>query len=114
MFSVVIPLYNKEQYIAKTLESVLLQTFQEYEIIVVDDGSTDKSTFEVKRYNDNRIRLIQQENAGVSAARNRGIEEANYDLIAFLDADDEWLPNHLQELINLRIDYPECEVFATG
>lgn len=114
MFSVVIPLYNKEQYIAKTIESVLLQTFQEYEIIVVDDGSTDNSTFEVKRYNDNRIRLIQQENAGVSAARNRGIEEANYDLIAFLDADDEWLPNHLRELMNLRINYPECEVFATG
>ena len=112
MISVVIPLYNKEKQIAKTLDAVLSQSYQNFEIIIVNDGSTDKSMEEVKKFQDPRIRLIQQENAGVSAARNRGIEKASFDLIAFLDADDRWKPNYLQTQHDLSQKYPLCDVFA--
>lgn len=114
MISVVIPLYNKEKQIANTLNTVLNQTFQKFEIIIVNDGSTDKSIEEVNKIKDSRIRIINQKNAGVSAARNRGIEEAKYDLIAFLDADDEWKPEYLETQYNLYNKYPECSVFATN
>ena len=83
MISVVIPLYNKEKQIAHTLQSVFNQTLQDFEIVIVDDGSTDGSVAEVEKFSESRIRLIHQKNAGVSAARNRGIEAAKYDLIAF-------------------------------
>lgn len=96
MISVVIPLYNKEKQIANTLHSVLRQTFQNFEIVVVNDGSTDNSVQEVEKVNDIRIRIVHQNNAGVSAARNKGIEEARYDIIAFLDADDEWKAEYLE------------------
>lgn len=112
--SVVIPLYNKEKYIARTIQSVLDQTVQDFEIIVVNDGSTDNSVNEVKKFDDSCIRIVHQENAGVSAARNRGITEAQYELIAFLDADDEWLPDHLEEIVQLREEFPQCDVFATN
>ena len=112
MISVVIPLYNKEEQIAHTLHSVLQQTFHDFEIIVVDDGSTDNSVAEVEKVHDVRIRLIHQANAGVSAARNRGIREAKYDLIAFLDADDEWKPGYLETQYKLYKKYPECSVYA--
>jgi len=112
MISVVIPLYNKEGLIVHTLQTVLNQTFQEFEIVVVNDGSTDNSVAEVLKVQDSRIRLINQENAGVSAARNRGINEAKYDLIAFLDADDEWKPEYLETQYNLYTKYPECSVFG--
>lgn len=84
--SVVIPLYNKEKSIASTLRTVLNQTFSDYEIVIVNDGSTDYSVAEAGKVQDDRIRLIHQQNAGVSAARNRGIEEAKGELIAF------WMP----------------------
>ena len=90
MISVVIPLYNKEEQIADTLQSIFEQTFQDFEIVIVDDGSTDNSVEEVEKFTDSRIRLIHQINAGVSAARNRGIEEARGELIAFLDVENEW------------------------
>lgn len=112
MISVVIPLYNKEKQIAHTLQSVFNQTFQDFEIIIVDDGSTDGSVAEVEKFSDSRIRLIHQKNAGVSAARNRGIEEAKSDLIAFLDADDEWKPEYLATQYHLSQKYPDCNVFA--
>jgi len=114
MFSIIIPLYNKEKYIFQTLQSVLNQTFQEFEIIIVDDGSTDSSLLETKKINDTRVRIVTQKNAGVSAARNRGLKEAKYDLIAFLDADDDWLPNHLEEIIKLKNEFAGCKVFATN
>ena len=110
--SIVIPLYNKEEFVRNTLLSVLNQTFQNFEIIIVDDGSTDRSIEFAKEFNDSRIRIITQENRGVSASRNTGIKNAKYDYIAFLDADDEWKPYYLQEQVNLIIKYPECSVFA--
>lgn len=112
MISVVIPLYNKEKQIRATLESVLAQSFSDYEIVIVNDGSTDRSVEEAAAVNDPRIRLIHQENAGVSAARNRGIEEAKGEFIAFLDADDRWKPEYLQTQYELTKLYPECSVFA--
>lgn len=112
MISVVIPLYNKEQSIASTLQTVLNQTYQDFEIVIVDDGSTDHSVEEVTKVLNPRIRLIHQENAGVSAARNRGIEEAKGEYIAFLDADDEWKSDYLKTQYELTQKYPECSVFA--
>lgn len=114
MISVVIPLYNKEKQIAKTLQTVLQQTFQNFEIVIINDGSTDNSLEVVKRINDTRIRIIHQENAGVSAARNKGIKEAKYELIAFLDADDEWKPEYLETQYRLYCKYSECSVYACG
>lgn len=113
MISVVIPLYNKESQINQTIQSVLRQSFQDFEIVVVDDGSTDNSVSEVKRFNDPRIRIISQTNAGVSAARNRGIAEAKGEFIALLDGDDEWKPDYLATQYALTEKYPECDVFAT-
>lgn len=112
MISVVIPLYNKEQSIASTLQTILNQTYQDFEIVIVNDGSTDHSVEKVKRILDPRIRLIHQSNAGVSAARNRGIEEAKGEYIAFLDADDEWKSDYLKTQYKLTQKYPECSVFA--
>lgn len=112
MISIVIPLYNKEKQISNTLYSVIQQTFHEFEIVIVDDGSTDNSVNIIQSIHDHRIRIIQQQNKGVSAARNRGIKEAQYDLIAFLDADDEWKPTYLETQYKLYKKYPECSIFT--
>lgn len=114
MISVIIPLYNKEQQIGRTLRTVLNQTYNDIEVIVVNDGSTDNSLSEVIKYDDPRIRLINQSNAGVSAARNRGIYEAKGDLIAFIDADDEWDKEYLTTHIDLIERYPDASVYATN
>lgn len=113
-FSVVIPLYNKEATIDRAIKSVLNQTVQDFEIVVVNDGSTDNGPDVVAAIKDSRIRLIDQDNQGVSAARNRGIAEAKHDLIAFLDADDEWEFFLLEEIICLRRQFPHAKVFATS
>lgn len=112
MISVVIPLYNKATSISSTLECVLNQTFTDWEVVVVDDGSTDDSANIVSSMGDSRIRLIRQPNAGVSAARNRGAIEAEGEFIAFLDADDEWDKNYLSTQYELTQKYPDCDVFA--
>jgi glycosyltransferase involved in cell wall biosynthesis len=114
LVSVVIPLYNKEPHIRRAIDSILAQKVQDFEILVIDDGSTDKSAEIVKNYTDSRIQLIQQENSGVSAARNRGIKEATAEIIAFLDADDEWLPTFLETILLLKKKYPEAGAYATA
>ena len=114
LISVVIPLYNKEAHIQRTINSVLAQTISDFEIVVIDDGSTDKSADAVKSFKDPRIRLIHQQNSGVSAARNRGIHEAKADLIAFLDADDEWTPSYLETILRLEEKYPEAGIYASA
>ena len=114
MFSVVIPLYNKELSIRNTLLSVLKQSYQNFEILVVNDGSIDGSIDAVKTINDERIRLINQENQGVSAARNRGIKEASYEWIAFLDGDDLWEKDHLIEYKNKIETLPSTNWLFSG
>ncbi len=114
MISVVIPLYNKERRVANTLRTVLSQTYQDFEIVIINDGSTDGSIAEVEKFSEPRIRLITQPNAGVSAARNRGIEEAHGEHIALLDADDEWHPDYLATQASLVREYSECCVFAVN
>ncbi len=112
--SVVMPLYNKENEVKRAVESVLSQTIADFELIVINDGSTDKGPTVVRSINDPRIRVIDQLNTGVSAARNKGVAEAQTDLIAFLDADDEWETDFLGTIIRLRDKFPSCEVFATN
>lgn len=112
--SVVMPLYNKEEEVARAICSALAQTFDDFELIVVNDGSTDRSAEVVRGLTDPRIRLIEQANAGVSAARNRGIAEARADLVAFLDADDEWLTEFLSTIMRLQATYGKCDVYATS
>lgn len=114
MISVIIPLYNKAASIGQTLRTVLEQTFQDFEVVVVDDGSTDGGADVVRAVDDARIRLVCQPNAGVSAARNRGVSEARGEFVAFLDADDLWRPTYLETQFALTRKYPDCDVFATN
>lgn len=114
MFSIIIPLYNKAGSIAQALDSVLAQEYQDFEIVVVDDGSTDEGASVVENYGDARIRLVRQANAGVSAARNKGIGEARGEYVAFLDADDEWMPGFLSEIAALQREFPQCRAQATN
>lgn len=133
MISVVIPLYNKAQQITETLRSVMNQTFSQFEVILVNDGSTDNSAKVVldlwEKTNlhpnqiasdhwvtqDGRFSMVSQPNGGVSRARNRGIREAQFDYIAFLDADDRWAPGFLETIVGLIRKYGEsCDVFATA
>jgi glycosyltransferase involved in cell wall biosynthesis len=100
LVSVVVPLYNKAGVVAATLRSASNQSFKDFEIIVVDDGSTDGSAESVALVADPRLRLIRQANAGVSAARNTGIHAARGTWIALLDADDAWEPDHLETLVS--------------
>ena len=147
MFSVVIPLYNKSAYIGKCIQSVLNQTFREFEIIIINDGSTDDGFEQVHRifnsirentaqesnlrYNnlepflkitysipntmhDIKITLINQKNSGVSTARNNGVKTAFYDYIAFLDADDWWESNYLEEMKYLIASFPNAGIYGTN
>lgn len=114
MFSVVIPLYNKELSIQNTIQSVLNQSYQDFEIIVINDGSTDDSVKVVNNIQDLRLRMIHQENKGVSAARNRGIKEAKYEWVAFLDGDDLWGNNHLEEVNKMMTVFPNEKVYVTS
>ncbi len=113
-FSVVISVFNKEKYIADTLKSVLAQTFTDFEVVILNDGSTDNSEAEILKFNDPRIRYFSQENSGAGAARNFVIKEAKYDHIALLDADDLWLPFYLEEQNKLIVNFPNESVFATA
>ena len=97
--SVVIPLYNKQNCIRETLRSVLNQSYTDFEVLVVDDGSTDGSLEVVREFSDKRLRIIEKPNSGVSATRNAGIAAAANEWIAFLDADDIWTSFHLETLV---------------
>lgn len=120
MISVVIPLYNKERSIATTLQSVFKQTYTDWECIVINDGSTDNSLWVVKNFveglkmEDRRLKIVSQENAGVSAARNRGIMEAKGEYVAFLDGDDIWDKDFLREMVRLIEDYPGKSIYGLG
>lgn len=113
-FSVVIPLYNKEHYIEATIQSVLNQTCRDFEVLVVDDGSRDNSLALARKFESDRVRIIPQENQGVSVARNTGILNAQGEFICFLDADDEWRPDYLATIDELTFKYPESAIFVTA
>lgn len=113
-FSIIIPLYNKELYIDRAINSLLTQTFQDFEVIIVNDGSTDNSIYEAKKIIDSRITIIHQENSGVSTARNTGIKAANGEYLVFLDADDKYLPNALEHLYFLIEKHPNNYFFCTN
>jgi len=114
LFSVIIPLYNKENWIGNTLQSVLSQTFSDFEVIIVNDGSTDNGASIAESFQDERIYLFSKENGGVSAARNFGIEKATSNYIAFLDADDFWYPNFLKNMVSMINQFPEEKVFSSA
>ncbi|WP_158266296.1 glycosyltransferase family 2 protein [Allosphingosinicella deserti] len=114
MFSVVIPLYNKREFILATVRSVIAQTFADFELIVVDDGSTDGGLALLEDLDDPRLRLISQRNCGKGVARNRGMQESRRPWIAFLDADDLWFPDHLSELARMAALHPEAGLLATA
>lgn len=111
--SVVMPLYNKEREVERAVRSVLQQSLMPLEIIVVDDGSTDSSAAVVEAIGSPRVRLVRQRNAGVSAARNRGIAEAEGDYVALLDADDWWLTGYIAEVCRL-IERYDADAYATA
>lgn len=113
LVSVIIPNYNYAHYLPETLDSVLAQTYPGVEIIVVDDGSRDDSTTVIRSYGD-RVRLIEQKNQGVSAARNRGVQESSGELVAFLDADDVWLPKKLELQVQQILDHPKVGLVHCG
>src|SRR5690554_4317093 len=115
-FSVVIPVFNKEPHVARAINSVLEQTFNNFELIVVCDPSSDNSNFEVEKFEDPRIRIFYRDNPGPGgyAARNLGVEVAKAEWIAFLDADDEWYPWHLSEIFQRLRQFSEEKVFGAG
>jgi glycosyltransferase involved in cell wall biosynthesis len=112
MFSIVVPLWNKRETVADAVASVLRQSYRQFELVIVDDGSTDRGMEALGGFDDPRIRRMSQANAGPGPARNRGIEAARHDWIAFLDADDLWLPDHLAELDRVRAAYPRAGLIA--
>ncbi len=115
-FSIVIPLYNKKSHIKDTLDSVLAQDYDNYEIVVVNDGSQDGSENIVeeiaKQHAESKIRLINQENGGVSVARNTGIKNAKHQMVCLLDADDEWKDGYLKEMDALVRDFPDYKIYS--
>lgn len=111
LFSIIVPVYNKETVLKRAINSILNQTYREYEVIIVDDGSSDDSLKEINKFSSiENIKIIHQENKGVSVARNTGIQSANGDCITFLDPDDEWKDNHLEVLFNCykRLDFKKA------
>ena len=110
VFSVIIPLYNKERFLSATLDSVKLQTFKDFEVIIVDDSLNKAIVFE----QDKRFKVYTKLNGGVSDARNFGIEKAAGKYICFLDADDIWEKTYLQEVYRLICKYPDNDVFCLG
>ncbi|MBQ7551380.1 MAG: glycosyltransferase family 2 protein [Bacteroidales bacterium] len=123
-FSIIVPLFNKAPYVRKALDSIISQTFKDWELIIVDDGSTDNSAAICEEYLSTLytihhtpfedIRIISQPNSGVAAARNRGVKESSGEYVCFLDADDWWDSNFLEELDHLITEYPDAGLYATN
>lgn len=111
-FSIIIPLYNKEEYVQRAIKSILNQTYQNFEIIIINDGSTDNSEKIANAVIDQRITLINQQNQGVSAARNRGAQNAKNNLLAFLDADDVWKNTFLEEANTLVNQFQDAAIYG--
>jgi glycosyltransferase involved in cell wall biosynthesis len=112
LVSVIVTTYNHEQHIAATLQSVLDQAYRDYELIVVDDGSTDGTGDRVSAFRDERLRLVRQENQGVAASRNTGIQQARGQLLAFLDGDDLWEPDKLAQQVAAAGSHPRSGLIA--
>lgn len=113
--TIIVPLYNKVNEVCRAIDSIFAQTIQDFELIVVDGGSTDGSLDIIKQYDtDERFNLIHQQSKGVSNGRNEGILSASNNLIAFLDADDEWMPTFLEEIIELYESFPTAGIYATS
>ncbi|WP_299118672.1 glycosyltransferase family 2 protein [uncultured Winogradskyella sp.] len=113
-FSVVISVYNKSHFVAQTLDSILNQDFTDFEVIIVDDGSTDNSLEVLNSFTDDKISIYPTKNQGVSAARNFGMHKAKANFIALSDGDDIWLTNHLSELKRLIESFPNCGIYASS
>ena len=111
--SIVVPLYNKAEFIGRTMQSVLMQTYRNFEVIVVDDGSFDGGAQIIQNFRDARVRVIRQDNAGPAAARNRGLAEAKGEYIVFMDADDEWMTDFLRYTVSI-LDHAEHHVAAVS
>jgi len=111
-FSIVVPAYNRDSFISRCIESILDQEFENWEAVIVDDGSSDKTRDVILSYKDDRIRYFYKENGGASSARNIGLDRANGKYIAFLDSDDEYKPDHLKAIHRLLADlhFPVCFV----
>lgn len=114
MFSVIIPLYNKEKFVKRAIDSVLNQSSQDFEIIIINDGSTDSSLEVIKSINSDKLIIHNQDNKGVSVARNKGAELAKYDYLAFLDADDVWDKNFLKKMEELIDSYPDAGIYGSN
>lgn len=113
MFSVIMPVYNRADLVGDAIRSVLAQEYTDWEIVLVDDGSTDNLREVLEQFSDERIKVFHQKNGGVSVARNKAMSIAEGDYFCFLDADDKWYPNHLSVLKELIAKYPESGFFAT-
>lgn len=114
MFTVVIPLFNKAHTLQQTLDSVFSQSFAPAEILIVNDGSTDGGAKIARLHSDPRVRVIDQGNLGVSAARNAGLRAASQPFVAFLDADDRWRPAFLEKMRALITQYPGASLYGAG
>lgn len=123
-FSIIVPLYNKAPYVRKALDSIVSQTFRDWELIIVDDGSSDGSAaiceeylstlYTIHRTPLENIRLLSQPNSGVAKARNVGVENSSAPFVCFLDADDWWEPTFLEEMDKLIKEYPDAGIYATN
>src|SRR5919112_584138 len=108
MFTIVTPVFNKREMLREAVLSAVGQSYREFELILIDDGSTDGSLESVADIDDPRLRILRQANGGASAARNAGLAAARHPWVAFLDADDWWLPGHLAELDRIRSHHPDA------
>lgn len=114
-FTVIIPLYNKEKYISNAIKSILNQTFNDFEILIINDCSTDNSVTIASEFLSDKVRIIHHEkNNGLAATRNTGIKKANSNYVAFLDADDLWKPHFLEKIFHLIQNFPDARIFGTN